>query len=412
MTMKKHILLALLAFFAVNLACAQVKHTTMLETTRDTLYPEIVKNNGNWFEHFQHPATEIMCSAWGIFTTLEEYPQYQWEVNEEFLPLGGDLTDYWLYVEFRHSGYIKITVWDTLGNSGTDSIWFNIKDWTVPIDDFTMEIDSSNHAVFSGTVTPEQTFIGILRSLDTLNWLPVYGHQVTPGHWSWRDEQVHFSPDSIWNYVPWYVDSCDNELYPEMVPGMVMGTQPAPGGGWYLTMKSVMQSNKKEQEGRDGEEYVYALYTVDHEGVRHPFEVDGEQVVLPTSTQAYLLPGRHPDAYYQGGIGKLTAGKDGGMEVLSYSNKVENPLPDLDDVGDLSGDGTNATGLKVWPNPNNGTFTVEGEGRLKVFNLIGQAVIDRDMDGKLTLTLPSGMYLVRLVNGTINETRKVVVEYN
>ena len=48
----------------------------------------------------------------------------------------------------------------------------------------------------------------------------------------------------------------------------------------------------------------------------------------------------------------------------------------------------------------------------KVFNLIGQAVIDRDIDGKLTLTLPSGMYLVRLVNGTINETRKVVVEYN
>ena len=195
-----------------------------------------------------------------------------------------------------------------------------------------------------------------------------------------------------------------------MLPGMVMGTQPAPGGGWYLTMKSVMQSNKKALGGRDGEEYVYALYTVDHDGVRHPFEVDGEQVVLPTSTQAYLLPGRHPDAYYQGGIGKLTGGKDGGMEVLSYSNKVENPLPDLDDVGDLSGDVTNATGLKVWPNPNNGTFTVEGEGRLKVFNLLGQTVIDRDLDGKLTLTLPSGMYLIRLVNGTINETRKVVVE--
>ena len=412
MTMKKHIPLALLALFAANLAYAQTKHTTMLETTRDTLYPEIVKDNWDWYEHFQHPATEIMCVVDGGVCTLEQYSQYHWEVDEEFLPMGGDLSGPYLHIAFTRSGYLKVTVWDSIGNSGTDSIWFNIKDWTVPIDDFTMEIDSSNHAVFSGTVTPEQTFIGILRSLDTLNWLPVYGHQVTPGHWSWRDEQVHFSPDSIWNYVPWYVDSCDNELYPEMVPGMVMGTQPAPGGGWYLTMKSVMQSNKKALGERDGEEYVYALYTVDHDGVRHPFEVDGEQVVLPTSTQAYLLPGRHPDAYYQGGIGKLTGGKDGGMEVLSYSNKVENPLPDLDDVGDLSGDGSNATGLKVWPNPNNGTFTVEGEGRLKVFNLIGQAVIDRDMDGKLTLTLPSGMYLVRLVNGTINETRKVVVEYN
>ena len=407
MKMKKTILLALLALFTVTFAKAQSKPPTLPEATRDTLYPEIVEYLGfGEFLHFLHPATEIRCVAEGRFRTLEEYQQYQWEVNEEFLPLGGDPTESSIFCIFNHPGYLKVTVWDSIGNSGTDSIWFNIKDWTVPIDDFTMEIDSSNHAVFSGTVTPEQTWIGIYRSLDTINWHQVYSHPVSPGHWTWRDEQVHFSPDSIWNYIPWYVDSCDNELYPEMVPGMVMGTQPAPGGGWYLTMKSVMQSNKKALEGRDGEEYVYALYTVDHDGVRHPFEVDGEQVVLPTSTQAYLLPGRHPDAYYQGGIGKLTGGKDGGMEVLSYSNKVENPLPDLDDVGDIP----MANALKVWPNPNNGTFTVEGEGRLKVFNLLGQVVIDRDIDGKTTLTLPSGMYLIRLVNGTINETRKVVVE--
>jgi hypothetical protein len=70
------------------------------------------------------------------------------------------------------------------------------------------------------------------------------------------------------------------------------------------------------------------------------------------------------------------------------------------------------TVFRVYPNPSNGAVTVEGEGRLKVFNLLGQTVIDRDLDGKttLTLTLPSGMYLIRLVNGTTNETRKVVVE--
>ena len=95
------------------------------------------------------------------------------------------------------------------------------------------------------------------------------------------------------------------------------------------------------------------------------------------------------------------------MEVLSYSNKVENPLPDLDDVGDMN---ATASDFKVWPNPNNGTFTVEGEGHLKVFNLLGQTVIDRDLDGKTTMTLPLGMYLVQLVNGTTSETRKVVVE--
>ena len=408
MKMKKTILLALLVLFAVNLASAQTKHTTMLETTRDTLYPEIIvewDGDTTHFSHPRYPENGCVCVVWHYFSLSKTYSQYLWEVDEHFLPIGGNLNDPSIYAEFHTSGYLKVTVWDSIGNSGTDSIWFNIKDWTVPIDDFTMEIDSSNHAVFSGTVTPEQTFIGILRSLDTLNWLPVYGHQVTPGHWSWRDDEVHFGLDTIWNYVPWYVDSCDNELYPEMIPGMMMGTQPAPGGGWYLTMKSVMQSNKKELDGRDGEEYVYDLYTVDHEGVRHPFEVDGEQVVLPTSTQAYLLPGRHPDAYYQGGIGKLTGGKDGGMEVLSYSNKVENPLPDLDNVGDLSGDGTNATGLKVWPNPNNGTFTVEGEGRLAVTNVLGQVIKETNLEGLATMELTKGFYILKLGNVAL----KVVV---
>ena len=87
------------------------------------------------------------------------------------------------------------------------------------------------------------------------------------------------------------------------------------------------------------------------------------------------------------------------------SNFVENY-----EILDVNDDFIETAVFRVYPNPNNGTFTVEGEGRLKVFNLLGQAVIDRDLDGKLTLTLPSGMYLVRLVNGMVNETRKVVVE--
>ena len=407
MKMKKSILLALLSLFAVNFAQAQTKQPAMVESTRDILYPEIYQNWAGFVMHYQHPATELKCIDWGFFSTVEAYDSYLWEVADStFMPDGGSLTDSTIWCVFEHPGYIKVTVWDSIGNSGTDSIWFNIKDWVTPMEDFYMEIDNTGHAVFSGIATIEHDYLFIDRAIDSIDWHGAYQTHLSPGLWTWRDDEAHFGQDTVWNYLIKYSDTCDFGIIPEMTPGLVMGTQPAPGGGWYLTMKSVMQSNKKELEGRDGEEYVYALYTVDHEGVRHPFEVDGEQVVLPISTQAYLLPGRHPDAYYQGGIGKLTGGKDGGMEVLSYSNKVENPLPDLDDVGDIP----MANALKVWPNPNNGTFTVEGEGRLKVFNLIGQAVIDLDMDGKLTLTLPSGMYLVQLVNGMVNETRKVVVE--
>lgn len=93
----------------------------------------------------------------------------------------------------------------------------------------------------------------------------------------------------------------------------------------------------------------------------------------------------------------------GGGTVMS--NFVENY-----EILDVNDDFIEAAVFRVYPNPSNGTFTVEGEGRLKVFNHLGQTVIERDIDGKTTLTLPSGMYLIRLVNGTINETRKVVVE--
>jgi hypothetical protein len=93
----------------------------------------------------------------------------------------------------------------------------------------------------------------------------------------------------------------------------------------------------------------------------------------------------------------------GGGTVMS--NFVENY-----EILDVKDDFIETTVFRVYPNPSNGAVTVEGEGRLKVFNLLGQTVIDRDLDGKETLTLPSGMYLIRLVNGLSNETRKVVVE--
>ncbi len=380
--MKKLIILLVAVLFSAT-TYAQTKHTTMLETTRDTLYPEIVIDNWGWYEHFQHPATNLICFAGGDLCTSESYNTYLWETNPENMPIGGDLTAPEIYCAFHHSDYLKVTVWDTLGNSGTDSIWFNIKDWTVPIDDFTMEIDSSNHAVFSGTVTPEQTFIGILRSLDTLNWLPVYGHQVTPGHWSWRDEQVHFSPDSIWNYVPWYVDSCDNELYPEMVPGMMMSTQPSPGGGWYLTFHTVLQSSKSD-------DYVYPIFTIDQDGVRHQlYDNDGEPVVLPASANSLWLQG-HPDKYYQGAVAKMNK-KSRNYEIISYSNKVENPLPDVNSVDEVQ-----PPTLSIYPNPSHGTFTVKGEGILTIINMLGQTIFQQRIEGESPIRLPAGIYIAKL----------------
>lgn len=62
--------------------------------------------------------------------------------------------------------------------------------------------------------------------------------------------------------------------------------------------------------------------------------------------------------------------------------------------------------LKVYPNPSNGTFTVEGDGRLSVLNLLGQEILTQEVEGKTTLELPQGIYFVKLGSAT----RKVVVE--
>lgn len=397
--MKKRLtIIALLSLF-VTMVCAQTKQPTMVDATRDTLYPEIIQSTAGYIEHYQHPVTELRCVVWGFLTTSEEYYQYLWEIDTCFLPDGGDMTDYRLWCVFEHPGYIKVTVWDSIGNSGTDSIWFSIKDWVTPMEGFQMEIDGTGHAVFSGIATSEylNEYIFFERSLDTTSWQSAGQMRLVPGPWTWRDDDAHFGQDTVWNYMTPYTDTCGTGVFPELVPGMMMSTQPAPGGGWYLIMKSILQSRAK-----DDEIYVYPLFTVDTNGNQHPFVIDGEQVVLPASANSYLIPGRHPDAYYQGAVAKLVDGKDNGYEILSYSNKVENPLPEIDAIDDHE-----MISFKVYPNPSIGTITIEANGLLSVTNVFGQVLKQFNVDGQVVFELPRGIYFIR--NG--DTVKKVVIQW-
>lgn len=65
--------------------------------------------------------------------------------------------------------------------------------------------------------------------------------------------------------------------------------------------------------------------------------------------------------------------------------------------------------LVVYPNPNHGQFTVEGTGVLTVFNVLGQAVLTREIHEKTVLELSKGLYFIRLKNGNIVSTQKVVI---
>ena len=62
--------------------------------------------------------------------------------------------------------------------------------------------------------------------------------------------------------------------------------------------------------------------------------------------------------------------------------------------------------LNVYPNPTQGQITVEGTGLMVVVNLLGQEVLSQQIDGKATIELPKGIYLVRVNNAM----SKVVVE--
>ena len=69
-------------------------------------------------------------------------------------------------------------------------------------------------------------------------------------------------------------------------------------------------------------------------------------------------------------------------------------------------DETATATFKVSPNPAQGRFTVEGQGRMTVANILGQPLLTKEIDGKETIELPRGLYLV-VLNGI---TQKIVVE--
>ena len=75
----------------------------------------------------------------------------------------------------------------------------------------------------------------------------------------------------------------------------------------------------------------------------------------------------------------------------------------------LSTTETMATTMSVYPNPAKGSFTVEGTGLLTITNILGQKVMEKTIENNNIITLPEGMYLLRLTSGNASATKKVVV---
>ena len=75
----------------------------------------------------------------------------------------------------------------------------------------------------------------------------------------------------------------------------------------------------------------------------------------------------------------------------------------------LSTPETMCASMSAYPNPSKGSFTVEGTGLLTVMNVLGQKVMERTFENRFIVTLPEGLYLLKLTSGNASTTRKVVV---
>lgn len=155
------------------------------------------------------------------------------------------------------------------------------------------------------------------------------------------------------------------------------------GGG------EILQWTPYEEENPAKDVVVaYAIYDVVNGEPNHVMDVGN-------FTNVYAYNPNDFNGY--GTVAAVFAGKD--MEDLAFSNLTSEVLG----VGE-----TQQKNLSIYPNPTNGTFTVQGAKTLTIYNTMGQVVARSDNnEGKHSLSLAPGVYFIKSDEGT---TQKVVVE--
>lgn len=92
--------------------------------------------------------------------------------------------------------------------------------------------------------------------------------------------------------------------------------------------------------------------------------------------------------------------------VHQYDNPEHGLVNYIPFVGYDAVNEENTCNFNVSPNPAQSSFTVNGQGIMTITNSLGQTIITKEIDGKESIALPQGLYVVRLGDAT----RKVIVE--
>jgi hypothetical protein len=157
------------------------------------------------------------------------------------------------------------------------------------------------------------------------------------------------------------------------------------------TQGEILQWTPYEEENPSKDVVIaYAIYDVVNGEPQHVIDVGN-------FTNVFAYDPANFDGY--GTVAAVFEGKSRDMEDLAFSNLTAEVL----DISEGS-----RTNFSVYPNPTNGTFTVEGAKTLTIINAIGQVVARSNNDnGKHQFTLASGIYFVKSDEGIV---KKVVVE--
>lgn len=98
-----------------------------------------------------------------------------------------------------------------------------------------------------------------------------------------------------------------------------------------------------------------------------------------------------------------------GTDVWGFDENYLNDGYPILESSVLSFSETPEMSMNVYPNPAKGSFIVEGTGLLTITNILGQIVMENAIENLSIITLPEGLYLLKLTNGSTSVTRKVVV---